>query len=254
MTRTERVARAFSAAAGTYEAAAKAQDMAAGRLAELILGRALPAAPRVLEIGCGTGLLTRRLLAAIPGGTWLVTDIAPAMLDAARLAVADPRPGWRVMNGEQPDVPVGSCDLVVSNLAAQWFGNLGEALATQAACLAPDGQLALSLPGAGSFAEWRQVHDDLHLPCGVPDFPDAENLAACFPAGGRLDLLTESFAVEHESGLHFARSLKALGAVLPRPEHEPLSPHRFRKVLARLPGPFSVTYVLHYALWRKEAA
>lgn len=252
MTRTERVARAFSAAAGTYEAAAKAQELAAGRLAALILEHPLPASPRVLETGCGTGLLTRRLLAAIPGGTWLVTDIAPAMLDAARLAVADPRPGWRIMNGERPDVPAGSHDLVVSNLAAQWFGDLGEALAAQAACLAPGGLLALSLPGVGSFAEWRQVHDDLHLPCGVPDFPDATNLAACFPVEGKLDLLTESFAVEHESGLHFARSLKDLGAALPRPGHRPLSPNRFRNVLARLSGPFSVTHVLHYALWRKE--
>ena len=48
MTRTERVARAFSAAAQTYEAAARAQDLAAARLAELILARPLPPAPRVL--------------------------------------------------------------------------------------------------------------------------------------------------------------------------------------------------------------
>lgn len=254
MTRSERVARAFSAAAGTYEAAAQAQDRVAVRLARLVLDGGLPAAPSVLEIGCGTGLLTRRLLAAIAGGTWLVTDIAPAMLEAARAAVSDPRPVWRVMDGERPCCAPGSRDLAVSSLAAQWFEDLPRALAAQAACLAPGGLLALSLPGAGSFEEWRRAHAALSLPCGLPDFPGGAALAACFPQGGALFLATESFTVSHADGRAFVRSLKALGASLPRPGHTPLSPARFRGLLATLSGPFAVTYAIHYALWRKEAA
>lgn len=259
MTRTQRIAASFSRAAATYESAARAQDIAAARLAGLItqaVGGRDGGALRVLEIGCGTGLLTRRLLAALPGGTWLVTDIAPAMLDAARAAVSDPRPVWRVLDGERPGAELAqphAFDLVASSLAAQWFDDLGQALAAQAALLAPGGLLALSLPGAGSFSEWSAAHAALGLSCGVPRLPAAQELVARFPAGGALTLTTETFAVRHASGLDFARSLKALGAALPRPDHAPLSPAQLRAVLASLSGPFDVTYAIHYALWRKEA-
>ena len=86
MTDKQRIAAAFSAAVASYEAAAEAQDLAATGLAERVAGLILPPNPRVLEVGCGTGLLTRRLLPKV-GGHWLITDIAPAMVDATRTAL-----------------------------------------------------------------------------------------------------------------------------------------------------------------------
>ena len=77
----------FGRAAARYEAHAPAQR-AARRLAEDIARLDLPPRPRILEIGCGTGLLTRELARRLGPADWTLTDISPAMLEIARLGPA----------------------------------------------------------------------------------------------------------------------------------------------------------------------
>lgn len=245
MTRKQEVADAFAAAAATYDSAAEAQAKAADRLVELVSGLAVPPRPAVLEVGCGTGLLTRRLLPRI-GGDWLVTDLSPAMVDAARAAIGADKAQFRVMDGEHPDVPLGLFDLIVSNMAAQWFADPGRALHQLHARLAPGGWLVLSTLGAGSFAQWRQAHDRLGLSCGTPAYPDAAEMAAHLPKGARL--LTETIQVRHDDAQAFVTALKRIGAGTPAPGHAPLSAGAMRKVLRAMGAPVEISYVVHYAL------
>lgn len=235
--RKQRVAAAFAAAASTYESAAEAQARAADRLALRVLAEPLPPAPRVLEIGCGTGLLTRRLMPAV-GGAWLATDIAPAMVEATRAGVAGITA--RVMDGEFPDV-AGPFDLIISNLAAQWFTDLAGALSRLAALLAPGGRLVVSTLGAGSFAEWRQAHAALGLACGTPTYPTCQRLAGLLPPG-RSMVVAEPFAVRYADGRAFLTALKTIGAGTPVAGHRPLSVAAMRRVLAAMGAPAAVTY------------
>ena len=76
----------FGRAAARYEAHALAQPPR--RLAEDIARLDLPPRPRILEIGCGTGLLTRELARRLGPADWTLTDISPAMLEIARLGPA----------------------------------------------------------------------------------------------------------------------------------------------------------------------
>lgn len=257
MTRRDRVEAAFSGAAATYDAAAAPQARAAGRLAELVLAAGLPASPRVLELGCGTGLLTRRLLGSIAGGSWLITDLSAAMVEATRAnlddaSLDDNRVTVRVMDAERPDLPLSSVDLIVSNLAAQWFTDLPGTLARLSGLLAPGGRMMLSTLGAGTFAEWRQAHDRLGLACGTPAYPDATALAAMAPAGVRAQILSEPFAVSYPDAAAFLAALKAIGAGTPRPGYTPLPAGSLRRVMAGLGGPCSVTYDVLYAEFLRE--
>ncbi len=62
------------------------------------LARRLPrGARRVLELACGSGIVTRRLLEALPAdASLLATDLNPDMVEHARKAVGkDPRVSWR---------------------------------------------------------------------------------------------------------------------------------------------------------------
>ncbi|MBI5163152.1 MAG: methyltransferase domain-containing protein [Magnetospirillum sp.] len=194
---------------------------------------------RVLEIGCGTGLLTRALLPRL-GGTWLVTDLAPAMIAAARTRVADPRASFRVMDGEHPDCD-GGFDLVVSSLAAQWFTELGPALARLRLCLRPGGVLAVTTLGAGSLGEWAAALHGLGLPGGPPAYPDAAALLAMMPGAA---VIAEDVAVRYGDGHAFLAALKAIGAGTPVPGHRPLPAGSLRRALAALGSPCTVTYRL----------
>lgn len=245
MTRKQQVADAFAAATATYDSAAEAQAKAADRLVALVGELALPANPTVLEVGCGTGLLTRRLLPRL-GGDWLVTDLSPAMVDAARAAIGADKAQFRVMDGEQPDTPVGLFDLIVSNLAVQWFGDLGRAVNRLRAGLAPGGKLVLSTLGQGSFAQWRAAHEALGLSCGIPVYPDAAILAAQLPAGTRLR--TETVDIRHADAMAFATALKRIGAGTPTAGHTPLSAGALRRVVRAMGTPVTIDYVIHYAV------
>lgn len=246
--RKAEIAEAFAGAADAYDAAALVQRRVAARLAERIEGLALPATGRCVEIGCGTGLLTAPLLDRVPGD-WLVTDIAPTMV--ARTAALG-RADYRVMDGEAPDMAPASCRLIASSLAFQWFEDLGAALARLADCLIPRGVLAFATLGADTFAEWRQAHGDLGLPCGTPAFPTAAALAALWPTGGGGVVDEERLSVAHADGRSFARSLKTLGAHVPASGHRPLAPGAFRRVLGRFDGGCTATYHVLYGTFTKD--
>ncbi|KAF0223816.1 MAG: Biotin synthesis protein [Rhodospirillaceae bacterium] len=243
MTRKDQVAAAFSAATTTYEAAARAQAISADHLAAMVAALPRPPQTRVLEFGCGTGLLTRRLLPLI-AGDWLITDLSAAMLESARQLA--PRSRFQVMDAEAPELAGQRFDLIVSNLAAQWFSDLGAAINRLTALLAPGGHLVFSTLGAQSFRQWREAHQSLGLPCGIPDFPSRAALQNILPAA-RID--EQLFTLAYENGRAFAAELKRIGAGTPAPGHRPLKVADMRTVLQRLGQPAAITYdVLHVVI------
>src|SRR6476659_1225915 len=69
---------------------------------------------RVLELACGTGVVTRRLREALPASATLVaTDLNEAMTSYARAAVPVPGIDWRVADMQALPFEDGSFDVVV---------------------------------------------------------------------------------------------------------------------------------------------
>jgi tRNA (cmo5U34)-methyltransferase len=81
-----------------------------------ILDETLPAEPRVIDLGAGTGALAGAILAAIPRARVQLVDIDPAMLEgaSARLAAFGPRAELRRASFADALPP---CDAVVASLA-----------------------------------------------------------------------------------------------------------------------------------------
>ena len=68
----------------------------------------------VLELACGTGIVTRRLREALPDSAALVaTDLNEAMVDYARAAVPDPAIAWQQADAQALPYEDGSFDVVV---------------------------------------------------------------------------------------------------------------------------------------------
>jgi ubiquinone/menaquinone biosynthesis C-methylase UbiE len=103
---------------------------------------------RILEIGCGTGQLTRRL--AGRGLEITAIDIGPAMVSGARRVVADPQVNFHATSFEE-FASTEPFDLILSATAFHW---IDPELAWDKTCelLRPGGWLAL-LSTAERYAE-----------------------------------------------------------------------------------------------------
>lgn len=248
--RRARITTSFGRADG-YEQAAGAQAHAAEQLASLIAGQPQVAEPRVLELGCGTGLLTRALSRATGPARWTVSDIAPEMVARARAATgldAD----WRVIDGEHVDPALGPFDLIASGMAFQWFADLPAALARLGDRLAPGGLLAFSTMAAGSFAGWNAALAAEGLSSGTPAYPDERALLAMAPPGFAATVEIVDIAQPEADARGFLRRVKAIGAGIPAAGHRPLPPAALKRAMARFDqGPRTADYRIALCLFRR---
>jgi len=99
---------------------------------------------RVIDLGCGSGELTRELHRHVKGRDTLGLDSSAAMLAKSDGFVAD---GLRFARGDIADFASGpDYDLVFSNAALHWLPDHEVLFARLSAALAPGGQLAVQLP------------------------------------------------------------------------------------------------------------
>jgi malonyl-CoA O-methyltransferase len=234
----ESVARAF-AGAQDYDHHAQVQRELAQKLARRIAALPLPAEPRLLEIGCGTGFLTQALRDEGLTGDWLVTDLAPAMLERAEARLqssAAPDTGphltFAQLDGEHDTPPGGRFDLICASLATQWFANEPAALGRWRQWLAPGGQIMVATLGPGTFGEWRGAHETEGLVPGTLPFTTRAALEALGPA----ELIVEHHHERHADARAFLRALRCIGAGTAAPGHKPLSPSELRRVMRRFEG------------------
>lgn len=253
----ERIAEAFSRSAQSYDQSAQTQDQVAAHVAAMVLSFNIQKDSQVLEIGCGTGALTRRLLAGIEGGSFFITDIAPDMLAMCQRAHADPRARFACLDGEHLDLGGQGLegqkfDLIVSSLAVQWFGDLQAALERLAAHLNPGGRLVFSTLGDKTFANWRAAHAQLGLRAGMSGFVAPTELTRMWPKTGRGEVTELMLPRRYEDALAFARALKDIGAHTPVPDHQPLGAKDFRRVSAQLGAGFTDSYHIVFGLFTKS--
>jgi malonyl-CoA O-methyltransferase len=229
-----RIARGFGAAAGYYETHAAVQRSAADRilrtLAEL---DGLPGGA-VLEIGCGTGFISRELVRHFPDRMVELTDLSEGMLEACRASLPDSvreRVRMRLADGEHWNDREYA--VIVAGLVAQWFSDPLRGLERLADSLSPSGVLVASLLVAGSFSEWRSACEDAGVPFSGRRLPQADRLLAGISrAGFEVSSFEEELRETHESPLAFFRHLRSLGAD-GGPGTPPLSPGEFRRLMRR---------------------
>jgi malonyl-ACP O-methyltransferase BioC len=158
-----RIIESFSKHVKTYDRHAQLQKSMAERLASLLPA---PLPPKVLELGCGTGIFTRHLLAR---GTkeLILNDIAPAMMDYLRAQMSVPAsttfiPG----NAEQVSFP--KVHLIAANAVFQWFQHPEPTLQRLADRLLKNGTLVFSTFGPKTLQEFREIAQ-IHGPTPLMD-------------------------------------------------------------------------------------
>jgi trans-aconitate 2-methyltransferase len=116
-----------------------------------------PAGGRVLDLGCGTGALTRELHERTFATETVGVDSSDAMLaDAAAHAGG----GLRFEKGDIASLSVAEpVDVVFANAALQWVPDHERVLAEWTSLLAPGGQLAVQVPANVDHPSHRIIQE-----------------------------------------------------------------------------------------------
>ena len=126
-----------------------------------VLGRLgeVPPGATILDVGCGTGLVTAALCEL---GRVFAIDASAAMVAQARAHLGDRAQVWQsdVLALEVPE-PV---DIVVSTAALHWVGDHDRLWPRLAAALKPGGRLEVQCGGEGNIARVREAIDAVAPP------------------------------------------------------------------------------------------
>jgi malonyl-CoA O-methyltransferase len=216
--RSAAIGRSFGARASSYEEHADLQRAVAARLAQLLPPHPCP---RVLELGCGTGLFSRHLAQAYPDGELVFTDIAPSMIEQCRRnldTLGHGRLSFAVMDAGRPRQG-GEFDLIATSMTLHWLSDPIAALGRLIPLLRPGGSLIYAGVGPGSFGEWRDVLRAQGLPSGLPDL-------SALPG-----VIEEERLVVDPTTLAFLRRMKSIGGLTPREGYRPLTPGVLRRAM-----------------------
>jgi len=216
--RSSTIAASFGAQAASYELHAGLQRAVAEKLAGFLpdLNQ-----PRVLELGCGTGLFSRHLLKRYPGGHFVLTDVAPQMIAECRRNLAPLGPAhisFEVMDAGEAGGHA-ELDLIVSSMTLHWLPAPAASLDRLLRFLAPGGLLLYATLGPESFAEWRSALAGEGLPSGLVDIHELPGV------------IEEERLIPDSDTLSFLRRMKAVGGLTPREGYSPLSPGALRRAI-----------------------
>ena len=223
------VQRAFDRAAASYDEHAYLQREIADRLFERLDYIKLTP-QRILELGCGTGYATNKLLAHFSEASIVALDLADGMCRYAKRQMPRQTVWERLLrkrasvnficaNAEQLPIGDETMDFVISNLTLQWCDVekvTGEAMRV----LKPNGLFMFTSFGPDTLGElraaFRQVDDKPH----VNTFVDMHDVGDMLLAAGFSDPVMdqETITITYSELKTLLRELKGIGAhnVLPQ--------------------------------------
>jgi trans-aconitate 2-methyltransferase len=110
---------------------------------------------RVVDLGCGTGELTRRLADHLPGSDVVGIDNSPQMLSRA---AEHARPGLRFELASIEEMG-GEWDLIFSHAAVHWVSDHENLVPHLLSMLSPGGQLAVQMPSNHGHMTHRLIEE-----------------------------------------------------------------------------------------------
>jgi len=143
----------FSAAAPTYHDNADVQRIVAEKLLSLV-SAPLPV-DHILEIGCGTGVLTELLMEHFPTVMIHAMDVSRDMIAQARNRLSSNNHIRWFMSDLRTFDPLVSYPLIVSSSSMHWISPIEDALRRMADLLEVGGDVVVALMLHGTLGELR---------------------------------------------------------------------------------------------------
>ncbi len=230
------IKRRFGKSAKTYDNYADIQTRVALTLNSQITSKA---PKKILEIGCGTGLLSSEIVKKYPEADFTFTDISNNMLETAEQKLLSQFPekkaqfSFKLLNPEK-NIGQEKYDLIISSMAIHWFEDVLNTLNSIQSALTPTGTFFFSTIGSNCFIEWRNTLKELNVSHGLRIPPDLPGV-----------IETETITVPYGSGKKFLKGLKLTGAHSPKPGYTPLSSPKLKQAIKKLEEDYNAELSWH---------
>jgi ubiquinone/menaquinone biosynthesis C-methylase UbiE len=114
---------------------------------DLVELAALRPGERVVDVACGTGVVTRLAADRVGDSAVAGVDVNPGMLEVARTAAPDTAIEWHAASADALPLGDGTFDVALCQMGLQFFPDRLGALRELRRVLAPGGRVALNVPG-----------------------------------------------------------------------------------------------------------
>ncbi|EAM51052.1 methyltransferase domain-containing protein [Crocosphaera watsonii WH 8501] len=215
------IANNFSKGVANYLSHSQVQKESAEKLLEIAKNSVI-SLPKgtILEIGCGTGFVTKGLIKQFPDHFFDIIDISEEMLNycANNLQISEAEKEliqFRKIDGERVKAEPHTYAAIISSFTVQWFEDIVNSLNRLINMLQPGGILLLAFPNHRSFPEWKKMCQELNLPFTRNQLPNTEEVIRKLSIPPhKIHLLEGDYTMNYENAADFFRSLKIIGAGL----------------------------------------
>ena len=241
------ISRAFDRSAATYDDHATAQKRVAKDYAKWLAG-AVPNPKTVLELGAGTGFVTRELLTHWPDASYVATDISPEMLKILKFKTEkNSRISTMLMDMNEINIEK-TYELIGSSMSFQWASDL---LKTISGCMDRAESVSFTIPIEPTFVEWKKVCEQSGIPYRAMDFHTHHELnTLCNRVTPNVEIVVRQYKEKYKNVYLFLKSIKKVGAHVSVKDEKPIS---LKSVLRTHTGPFTATYGVAFVLMRKRS-
>jgi len=151
----------FGRNSSTYDKYAQIQRKMAIKLIDLIKKDINKADElNVLDVGCGTGILTKLFLEEYSNSKVTAVDIAPGMIKMAKNTLADYNVNFICDDIEKWQLE-NEYDLIISNTAFEWFSDSKGTFENIMKMLKVGGRMCFSTFGNSTFSELQQSFNEV---------------------------------------------------------------------------------------------
>jgi len=228
-----RVRRNFDRHAGEYDQYAIVQRWMAERMlayvSEWAEGRQVS---RILEIGCGTGIVTAGLVQLFPEARITALDLSDRMIEETRkrlggnsrgvsfvVADAEEWASTQMMRGQNTHLSQKiTYDVIVSSAVFQWFNDPQHTCQALQQLLAPNGLFAFATFTGNTFHELHRSFAAAERRLGLPlmphgqSYPEGSDWQQTFGARGTFLWDQQQYILTYRDVMDFMHSVKRVGA------------------------------------------
>jgi malonyl-CoA O-methyltransferase len=209
----EKLKRRFSRNIETYDEYANVQKHMSKKLLSMVQ---IEDGMNILEIGCGTGYLTKLILEKDKNVKITAVDIAPGMIEFCKKDKDLKSVDFFQGDIEKMDL-TEEYDLIISNATFQWFNHLDETLKKLKESLSKYGVLLFSTFGQDTFCELRESYKKVseklekEVSSPSPKFINKEVLDQIL-GKDNYTYQEENFKEYFNNSVEFMKSVKKVGA------------------------------------------